>query len=350
MTNNSIEKKVVEISMLTVYKTVFLLLLLVGIYYIRNIVGIVLFALVLASAIEPAVNWFERKRIPRPLSILLIYVIVFSILGTAFYLVVPGLVSEISSFATKLPQFFEDPVYLEKIFKYVPFSGDSLFPLFKEVLVGLQDKIGVFTGGFLKVAIDVFGGAMSFLLMIVLSFYLTVQRNALEVFLRVVTPIEYESYVLNLWKRTQVKIGRWMQGQILLGVLVGVLVFLGLSILRVEYALSFAILAAIFELMPIFGPILASVPPIIVAFLQNPTLGFAVLVLFVIIQQFENHLIYPLVVRKIVGVPPILVILSIITGGTIAGFFGVLLAIPSAIVLTEVLNHAVVEKDGTKKQ
>ncbi len=347
--NNSIEKRVVEISMSTVFKTVFLLLLILGIYYIRNLVGVVLFALVVASAMEPAVSWFERKRIPRALSVLLIYVIVFLVLATAFYLVVPNLVSEVSSFATSFPSFLEDPVYLEKVFKYVPFSGDSLSPLFSEVFVGLQEKISTFTGGFLKVAIDVFGGAMSFLLMMVLSFYFAVQKNALEVFLRIVTPVEYESYVLNLWQKARGKIGRWMQGQILLGILVGILVFLGLTILRVEYALSFAVLAAIFELMPIFGPILASLPPIFVAFLQDPKLGLAVFVLFLIIQQFENHLIYPLVVRKIVGVPPILVILSIITGGTIAGFFGILLAIPFAIVLTEVLNYVTVKKNDSKK-
>ncbi|MFC1756974.1 AI-2E family transporter, partial [Patescibacteria group bacterium] len=186
----------------------------------------------------------------------------------------------------------------------------------------------------------------SFVLLIVLSFYFSVQKNGLENFLRIITPAEYEDYALGLWKRSKNKIGKWIQGQILLGILVGMLVYLGLTILQVEYALSFALLAAVFELIPIFGPILASIPPIMLAFLQSPSLGLAVLILFIIIQQFENHLIYPLVVRKIVGIPPILVILSIIIGGSLGGFFGILLAIPVATVVVELLNDVAEKKHG----
>jgi predicted PurR-regulated permease PerM len=191
---------------------------------------------------------------------------------------------------------------------------------------------------------------MSFILIIIISFYLSVQRNGLENFLKIITPVEYEDYILDLWKRSRRKIGRWIQGQILLGILVGVLVFLGLTILGVEYALTFALLAAVFELIPIFGPILASIPPIAVAFLQSPTLALAVLALFVIIQQFENHLIYPLVVRKIVGVPPILVILSLIIGVKIGGFFGILLAIPAVTVAMEFFNDMAAKKHPTSSK
>ena len=168
----------------------------------------------------------------------------------------------------------------------------------------------------------------------------------MENFLKIITPIEYENYILSLWSRSRRKIGRWIQGQILLGILVGVLVFLGLTILQVEYALSFALLAMVFELIPIFGPILASIPPIIIAFLQNPALGLAVMALYIIIQQFENHLIYPLVVKKVVGVPPLLVILALLVGGQLAGFLGIIIAVPLAATLMEFLND--LEKDKKK--
>ena len=136
-----------------------------------------------------------------------------------------------------------------------------------------------------------------------------------------------------------------MQGQILLGILVGVLVFLGLTILQVKYALLLAILSAIFELIPIFGPILAAIPAIAIAFLQGPSSALAVLILYVIIQQFENHLIYPVVVKKATGVPPILVILALIIGGKLGGFLGILLSVPLATVLMEIMNDIASKKE-----
>ena len=120
-----------------------------------------------------------------------------------------------------------------------------------------------------------------------------------------------------------------------MGVLVGVLVFLGLSILGVKYALLLAILSGLFEIIPVFGPIISAVPAIGIAFTQKPILGLSVLIPYSIVQQFENHLIYPLVVRKTIGIPPLLVIISIFIGGTLAGFFGILLAVPMATVFVD---------------
>ena len=132
--------------------------------------------------------------------------------------------------------------------------------------------------------------------------------------------------------------GLWLQGQFLLGILVGILVFLGLTILGVKYALLLAILTAFFEVIPVFGPVMAAIPAVTMALLQKPVLGLAVLILYVIVQQFENHLIYPLVVRKTIGVPPLLVVLSLVVGGTLGGFFGLLLSVPIAAVLVEFVN------------
>ena len=120
--------------------------------------------------------------------------------------------------------------------------------------------------------------------------------------------------------------------------------------MQVEYALTFALLAAIFELIPIFGPILSAIPPVMVALIQSPTLALEVGILYIIIQQFENHLIYPLVVRKIVGVPSIMVILALVIGAQIGGFFGLLLAIPLAAVVIEVLDDLNYHKKQAVKE
>ena len=130
-----------------------------------------------------------------------------------------------------------------------------------------------------------------------------------------------------------------MQGQLLLAVIVGVLVFLGLTILGVKHALLLAVVAAMFEIIPVFGPILAAVPAVALSFLDGGlTLGLLVIALYVIVQQFESHLIHPLVVTRVVGVPPLLVILSIIVGAQLAGFLGILLSVPIAATIQELVK------------
>ena len=173
-------------------------------------------------------------------------------------------------------------------------------------------------------------------MVIVLSFYLSVEPEGISGFLRIITPAKNEEYVLSLWKRSQRKIGLWMQGQIVLVVIVSMLVFLGLTLLRVENALILAMLAGAFEIIPIFGPILAAIPAVILALVSDGmTSAILVIGLYIIIQQFENQLIYPLVVRKIVGVPPLVSILALIIGAKLAGFVGVLISVPLAAMLME---------------
>ena len=102
------------------------------------------------------------------------------------------------------------------------------------------------------------------------------------------------------------------------------------------------------ELIPLFGPIIAAIPAVLIGLIESATLGLMVTGFYVIIQQFENHLIYPLVVRKVVGVSPIVVILALVIGGKLAGFLGLLLAVPLVTALLELLNKF--ERDKTEPQ
>ena len=180
---------------------------------------------------------------------------------------------------------------------------------------------------------------MSFIIIVVLSFYLAVQDDGVSKFLKIITSNKHERYIIGLWKRSQAKIGLWMQGQLLLAVIVAVLVYLGLLIVGVKHALLLAVLAGVFEIIPLFGPILAAIPAMFVAFASD---GMTALILvaglYLIIQQFENHLIYPLVVKKVVGVHPIISIVALLVGGKLAGFLGVLIAVPVAAIFIEILS------------
>jgi predicted PurR-regulated permease PerM len=180
-----------------------------------------------------------------------------------------------------------------------------------------------------------FGGVFSFMVALILSFYLSVQKRGVQHVIGSIVPHEHKDYILNLWERSQKKLGRWLQGQLFLGVIVGVLVYIGLSFLDIRFALLLAILAGILEIFPYIGPVIAAVPAVILGFLQAPVLGLWVLILYLVIQQLENYLIVPLVIGKIVKLNPVAVILALLVGSKLGGIPGMILAVPLTAVVAE---------------
>lgn len=337
----------------TIVRAILIVFLAGVLWYLRDIFLVVVTAIVLASAIEPSVGFFTRKGVPRLAALVGVYVTGFGFLAALVYFFVPALLADIAALATALPDIAD-----------APFVAN---PLTENIAAGVNNALGegireganilevvrgrVAEGGAIDTAALLFGGLLSFVLVVVLSFYFAAQERGIENFLRLVTPLRSRGYVVSLWKRSQEKIGQWFQGQLLLGVLVGVLTFLGLSILGVSSALLLAVLAMVFEIIPVFGPILAAVPAVAIAFTEgirvaDPGLTAALVVVafYFIVQQFESHLIYPLVVRKVVGIPPVLVILALLVGAKLAGFIGILLAVPLAAVLVEFLNDVAKER------
>lgn len=327
----------------TIVKTVCVLVGAWLLYVLKDLVLVVMTAIVIATALEPAIVGLMRRRIPRILAVIFLYVSLFGFFLAMFYFFLPSVLEDVATFLSSVPTYLEAFTRVGAFDTYTRILGlpapqaltvDSLFGGVKNAL----DVSGVFGNAF-TAASSVFGGVISLVLITVFSFYFAVVGTGVDDFLRVVSPVKYQEYMLDLWRRSQHKIGLWMQGQLLLGVIMGMLVYLCLTILGVKHALLLAVIAAMFELIPVFGPILAAVPAIIIGFVDGgPTVGFVVLALYVILQQFENHLIYPLVVTKVVGVPPLLVILALIVGAQLAGFLGILLSVPVAAVLQEFLK------------
>jgi predicted PurR-regulated permease PerM len=345
----------------TLFRAAFVVLFFAFLFYIQSIVLVVLTAVVIASAIEPLTVWLARFRITRLPAVLMTYSALSVGFIGIFYFFIPSLLSDTSQFLRVVPQILDtvpESLSINTDTDTVRESADLAQTLsrgisqsvvepssFSAVFSDLSRILSSFASGFWDNISIVFGGIVSLVLIVVLSFYLAVQEDGVGSFLRVVTPQKHEAYVVSLWKRTQKKIGFWIQGQILLAVLVGVLVYLGLTVLGVKNALFLAALSAILEIIPLFGPIISALPGIAIAyasgtFLADPglTSALAVAGLYLIIQQFENHLIYPLVVKKIVGVPPLLVILALIIGAKLAGFLGILLSVPAATMLVEFID------------
>ncbi len=306
---------------------------------LRDLVLVLLTAVVIASAVEPAVEKLRHNKLPRVLSVLLVYILFFAAFFFLFYFFVPTLFADFATFLNSLP------VYLDKLNRISAFDDFArIMGTAPPHLAGLDlmasvrsaaEAAGVASNALSAIA-SIFGGVFSFVLIIVFSFYFAVIETGVDDFLEIISPTKHKKYILDLWDRSRRKIGLWMQGQLLLAVIMGVLLFLGLTILGVPHALLLAVIAAMFEIIPVFGPTFAAVPAIAIALVDGGvTLGMLTTALYVIAQQFENHLIYPLVVTRVVGVPPLLVILALIIGAKLVGFLGILLSVPIAATIQE---------------
>lgn len=344
----------------TIFRTIILLLLFVFLYYIRDLVLVVLAAVVIASAIEPFTVWFGKHRVARLPAVILMYLGIAGIIVGIFYFFLPPLLNDLSNFLASTPHYLDsisiwDPLQNQSVVnskqavqslsadlsqsRQVVSNLSSSLSL-SQIVANVRGAISSLSQGFIETLSLVFGGILSSALIIVLSFYLSVQEDGVTKFLQFVIPDRHEKYIIGLWKRVQVKIGLWMQGQLILAVVVGLLVYLVLTIfgqtLHVGNPLLLAFLAGVFEIIPLFGPILSAIPAVAASYTDGTlTTALVVVGIYLIIHQLENNLIYPLVVKKIVGVSPILVILALIVGFKLAGFLGVVLSVPIATTLME---------------
>jgi predicted PurR-regulated permease PerM len=350
----SAPNKLTAISTGTIFRVVLVILFFAALYYLRDIVLVVVLSIVVASAIEPGTRLLVKRRVPRLLSVILMYLILVISLIAVFYFLFLPILDETVGFLSSLPGYLGDlkvwnPIQSNGLFSGGPLQGISENFSLVDIVNQLDNTIMNFSSGFFSTASSIFGGLLSMILVIILSFYLSVESDGVTSFLKIVIPYEYESYVIDLWKRSQRKIGLWMQGQVVLAVIVAILVFLGLTLLRVPNALLLAVIAGLFEIIPVFGPILAAIPAIIISLTSDGmTAALLVLGLYVIIQQFENQLIYPLVVKKVLGVSPIVSMLALVIGAKFAGFIGLVISVPIAAALVEFLND--VEKSKTAKR
>lgn len=322
------------------------LLIIVGAYVfwlLRDLALLILTAIIIASAIEPGVAFFIRQSIPRFIAALLVYVFVFGSVSLLLYFFFPPIISDAANFLSAAPGYF-DTLNVTTPFSNITnatnfIGGQQGIQSFVQTLLSFQSVFAASSGGVLQLFITFFGGIFSLMLVIVLSFYFALQDTGVDDFLRMIMPVAYEEYSVDLWKRSQKKIGLWMQGQIILSVIVGILVYLGLLIIDVPYALLLAVFTAMVEVIPIFGSLLSGMVAVVVGY-SDGGVAIATIVagLYVVVNQFESNLIYPLIVKKIVGIPPLLVIVALIAGYTLAGFLGAMLSVPVAAVILEFIS------------
>jgi predicted PurR-regulated permease PerM len=327
--NGEIPKKKVTISVSTgtIVKIIAIVGLVVLLWYIVDILVAVFLAIVIAAALDPVIDRLEERKIPRIFSSIIIYAIGFGIVALAVWLIIPPIVEQVRELAANLPVYFGQlSGGLEQL---RALSGETdLVASIANFLNSLSAQLGQTAAGAFAALGSFIGSAVAIVTVVVVSFYLTLQEKALEKLVRSMSPKKYEDTAIELTRKIQEKMGAWLRGQLLLGLIIFGITYVGLTIMGVEYALTLALIAGILELIPIVGPVIAAIPAVILAFVQEPILALAVLVFFIAVQQFENHVLVPKIMQRAVGLNPVIVIVVILIGAQLLGVLGALVAVP----------------------
>ena len=337
-------RTIIEISPKTMLWALLIGALAVLLFMVREILGVLIFAIIIASALEPLLEYLEKRKIPRLLSLVVVYLLFFVFFAALIYIVLPLILDQLKNFGENYPAYFGKIEEAAGTITFLPGLSANLHDL----LIQLTGQIPSFTS-LISYASSIFGGVVSFVVVLVVSFYLSLSRGALDGFLSSVIPPQFEAYVHGLWIRAQKKMGRWLQAQLLLSIFIFVIVGFGLWILGVEYAFLIAIIAGILEIVPFVGPIIAAGLAVLLALSQSAVLGVWVLIFFIAVQQFENHILVPLLVKKLVGLNPVAIIIAILVGAKLGGVLGMLLAVPLAAVVDEFFDDLAKRKASSAK-
>lgn len=325
-------QSILNISWGTIFKIFVAVILMYIIYAIRDIIVWFVFALMISILFNFAVDFFEKKRIPRIVSATFLYLAVFALLSFFIYETAPVLLSEFKDFAKNFPN------YLNKISPIFERFGVESFRTTESLVQAVQDSLEAASGGILSALFSIFGSASASILVIIMAFFISIEKRFIEKILRAFTPPGKKDYVFSLWESAKKKVSGWFITRIIGVLFVGFATFLVLTILNVKYALLLAVFAGVLDFLPIAGPIVAGFFLTVMVALASPWQGLFVLIAFIIIQQLENNLIFPLLFKKFIGISPVIVLLALSIGGILWGITGAILAIPLAGVLFEVLK------------
>lgn len=331
----------IEISWNFFWQVLIFLGIVLVFYLARQALGVLFTAIVISLALDPAVSFFGRMGVNRILGTLFVFIIGLIVVAAAIYFLVPIFVTEVGAFLTQFNEIFSN------IFGFgVPEKAiESISENLSNVLSFITSTNISITGAISTVISNI----IMVLATVIITFYLSIEKHGTERLLRVLLPNAYESSVLKVFNQFKNKIRLWLLAQLGLSLLVGAVVTLGLWLLGVEYAITLGVVAAIMELVPVIGPILSGIAAFLIAISESLTLGIYVIIFFFIVQQLENNVLIPLLMRKTMRIHPVMVIVSLIAGAQIAGFVGIILAVPIALLVQEILNSLAERKDHRAK-
>ncbi len=315
----------IDISISSIF---WILVVIASIYFLASTYSVLILlfaALIISFSISPLVQKLENKKIPRALSSIVILVSIFALFGFAISTLIAPIFAQTQQLIQKLPDL------TNKLLPYQINFNDYL-PQFSSM-----------PGKFVNIALDTVTGIISTLAVIVMSFYLLQERPKIEGYLKFWFAEKSDAYN-KLVNELEKHIGFWFRGQLLLMLIIGVLAYLGFTIIGIPYALPLALIAGLTEIVPNIGPIIATFPAVIVGFSISPAMGIGSVIVALAIHQLENNFITPTVMKQAAGLNPIVTIIAIMIGLQIGGPLMSILAIPLVLSIRVILTHLKLNK------
>jgi len=356
-----------QVSTRTLARIFFTLVLFAGLLYlawqIRDVLLLVFISIFLAVALGPAVDFFDR-RLPRAGAILLTYVLILlAILGVGG-LVIPPVVDQVEEFAANVPRYVQDIRENPTIREY-----DERYKITQKLEAEasqLPSTLASAAGELQSVTVGIFATAVETVAVLSITFFLLMDGRRLTEFLFGLMHPRRERRARKIAHGVYAAVAGYVAGNLIISIIAAIVTYATLSILGVKFAIPLAILVAFLDLIPLVGATIgAVVVGIVTLFTDFPTATIVWAIVAVVYQQFENHVVQPLVYRTTVDVRPLVVIVAILVGASLLGVLGALVAIPVAatvqIVLRDVWEHrqerlagqraaaSVVDTAGTKE-
>jgi len=337
-------QQIIEISTWTIVKTIIILLALYFIFHIRYILLMLFIVTIIVSALKPTVEWLQKKKIPKLVAVSLIFVLILLVIILISIVVFPPLLNQLQQLVVEFP---------EKLQRYLTQSNTRLqLQIWRDWLVetGLINNFGraleiVYqqvsnvSAGIINQTFGVLSGAVGIFTVIALTFYLLLEEEGIRTFLISVLPAKSQVSAFKIWQKASKKTGNWLRGQLLISCAICLLTFVGFSILGIKYSLVLAVIAGVANIVPYIGPIAGAIPAIMIALVQNPLLVVGVIIIAALIQQIDSQFITPKIMGSFVGLSPVTIIISLLIGGSLAGMWGVVLAIPLAATIGVIMEE-----------
>lgn len=315
----------VEISHKTIVFSVIFVVFMWALYIIRDIILQFYLALLVTTVLNPIVSKLLKYKIPRTASILVSYLVLLFLIGVSIAAVVPPLIEQTTSFINNLPIFLNN-------------AGFSAV-VSDQIVSQLISQLGSLPAQIAKLILSLFSNILGVLTVLVFAFYLLSEREKLENTLGNFIGEKKKDKFTKVVRILEAKMGHWATGQITLMFVIGLTTYIGLKLLGLPFSLPLAVLAGLFEIIPYLGPILAAIPAILIGFGISPILGLAVAALAFLIQQLENYVLVPQIVKRSTGVNPVITLLALAIGFRFAGIVGVLIAVPVYLTIQVFLKE-----------
>jgi predicted PurR-regulated permease PerM len=323
------ERHAFDISWETLWRILLFVVIVAVLYQGRQIVLGLFLAIIISSGLEGIVDALARIGLPRSISVILIFLIAVVFVVFIIYALVPILIVELNTIFSGAGASLSGGLNLLLDLKSQ--SASSAVGQLSNQLLGGASPFGFFSN-----ALGGFGLAFA---VIISSFYLSLSEDGVERFIKVVIPPDYEANALKIYNHSKRLIGSWFRTQLLLSVIMGIIVWIGLTLLHVPYAFLIGFIAALCELVPFVGPIISGAFGVVSALTISTNLALYTLIFFLVAQQLESNLLVPLLNRRSVGLHPVIVIVALLIGAEIGGFLGVVIAVPAAAVFQEVIQE-----------